>query len=713
MWTNPDPEYQTYEEIDLAPYLREGANSIAALVYNPGRGLHHRMDARGGFFLQADIRMPSGESYKLLTDSTWRVAKARAWDPETDRRQRAFCIGYREQYDARLAIEGWQDTGFDDSDWEMATEIGIPPLEPWNHIVVVHRERLRYENHQPVASWEVDGWRVFDFGKIISAFPQFTLHAEQAGVEMLFGSGERLDDKRLPVMTHEINFTDTYLTREGRQSWQPVTWRAFRYLAFETKPGVRIEEVRAKFRSFPVRPEGEFACSDPLLNKIWEVGRWSLQINAHDTWMDTPWREQTQYIAGDTRYNMRYSAYAFAPNIKLLLDYNILSGAFSQRHSEAGAIRSRYPTGAFLGPKSSTYIPDYQLEWVLMLKEHAMYYDDRDLIAQVYPVLKRLLAYFEGYRSAERGLIGQVPGWVVLDHPDTYPMDVDGENTAVNCLYHGALNAAAWLARELLDDEPQAAEWEDRAKEVKAAIQKHLWSEKDRAFRDGFTCDRITQQTQVYALLYGLVPEGHEKEVADFMVKQGRSCEQSFSYWLLHAGFDAGHGPWALDYIRKYWGDQMADKKFSGSWYENWDPALNMTLSHAWTSGPTALLPEKVLGIEPVAPGWSQFAIRPRLHGLEWASAVVPSPTGLIRVKATRNGMGMKMDVVIPEKTSAVVSIPVPSLEAAKVSVDGQTIWENGESRNLPTGIRFQSAFEESIICEFPPGIYQITSGDP
>lgn len=76
----------------------------------------------------------------------------------------------------------------------------------------------------------------------------------------------------------------------------------------------------------------------------------------------------------ESRYNMRYSAYAFAPNIKLLFDYNILCGAFSQRHSQAGAIRSRYPTGAFLGPKSSTYIPDYQLEWVLMLKEHAMYY---------------------------------------------------------------------------------------------------------------------------------------------------------------------------------------------------------------------------------------------------------------------------------------------------------------------------------------------------
>ncbi len=102
---------------------------------------------------------------------------------------------------------------------------------------------------------------------------------------------------------------------------------------------------------------------------------------------------------------------------------------------------------AHLGPTTSTYIPDYQLEWILMLHEYYMYYHDAELIKQVYPNLKKLLQYFEGYESAERGLVGKVPGWVVLDHPDTYKQDVDGENTAVNCLYYGALNSAAWMAR--------------------------------------------------------------------------------------------------------------------------------------------------------------------------------------------------------------------------------------------------------------------------
>jgi len=381
--TNPDPEYQTYEEIDLLPYLKEGTNTIAALVYNPGEGLHHRLDARGGFFFQAAVIDESGETRKVLSDKTWRVTQAKAWDSTTKHRQADHTIGMRERYDARLAIDDWQLSSFDDSDWEQAMEIGVPPIAPWNHMVVIRRERLLYEILQPVKTWETQGYRVYDFGKEITAFPRFTLTASKAGLEVILGTGERLDADGLPEMKDNVDFTDTYITREGLQSWQPLTWRGFRYLAIQKSSEIRIDELSAEFRSFPVERSGSFSCSDELLNQIWEIGRWTMQICAHDTWMDTPWREQTQYIAGDTRYDMRYAVYAFAPNIKLLHEYNLLSGAFSQRHSKDGAIRSRYPTGYHLGPTTSTYIPDYQLEWVLMLQEYYMYYEDAQLVNPV------------------------------------------------------------------------------------------------------------------------------------------------------------------------------------------------------------------------------------------------------------------------------------------------------------------------------------------
>ena len=715
MPTNPDPEYQTYEEVNLLPYLKVGVNTIAALVYNAGEGLHHRMDARGGYFFQADISDKSGALTKILSDKSWSVTQAVAWDTATIHRQADHTIGMRERYDARLAIEGWQQNSFDDSQWEPAKEIGIPPIAPWNQMVVVKRQRVFYEMLEAVSSWETQGYRVFDFGKEITAFPHFTISAREPGVEMILGTGERLDADSLPTLKYNVDFTDTYITREGAQSWQPLTWRGFRYLAIKMDPEISIDKVSAEFRSFPVERTGSFTCSDEELNQIWEVGRWTLQICAHDTWMDTPWREQTQYIAGDTRYDMRYSVYAFGSNIKLLHHYNILSGAFSQRHSEDRAMRSRYPTGYHLGPTTSTYIPDYQLEWILMLQEYFMYYHDSRTIRQVYPNLKDLIQYFQGYLTAERGLIGKVPGWVVLDHPDTYPMDVDGENTGINCLYYGALNSAAWIARNIMADPNQAEEWEEMAQNMKISIQKYLWSEKDGAFKDGYQSTHITQQTQVYALKYGLVPEGDEAQVVAFSKSQGRSCEQSFSYWLLYTMFSEGEGQWALDYMRTYWGGQMKQDDFNGAWHEMWERWGST--SHSWCSGPTALLPEKILGVEPISPGWEQFKIQPCLYDLEWAEGVVPSVAGDISVKLRRlmKGeieRGIEIEAVVPEKTSSLIYVPIQPSQNNVITVNDQEIWKDGERLGGDSKISYISKSEDFIVFEFQPGTYRIRTAD-
>ena len=203
--TNPDPEYQTYEEIDLVPYLRKGINTIAALVYNPGIGLHHRMDARGGFFFQAEVSDRTGKVTKVHSDKSWHVAQALAWDTSTKKRQNDFTIGMRERYDARLAYMDWQEPFFDDSDWEQAKEIGVPPVDPWNQIVLVKRERLFYEDLQPVSEWKAKGYKVYDFGKEITAYPRFTVTANRAGVEMILGTGEfnqkLIDEAQLKLLS--------------------------------------------------------------------------------------------------------------------------------------------------------------------------------------------------------------------------------------------------------------------------------------------------------------------------------------------------------------------------------------------------------------------------------------------------------------------------------------------------------------------------------
>ena len=713
--TNPDPEYQTYEKIDISRYLKLGKNTIAALVFNAGEGLHHRMNGRGGFFFQAKIIDFNEKIIKLNSDKSWLIAKAIAWDNNTDHRQVDHTIGRKEKYDARLSFENWEQNYFDDSDWENATEIGVPPIDPWNNILVINRERTYLKNMTPEREWSRNGLHIYDFGKAITAYPSFTVNAIKSGLTLEIGTAESLGNDSIPLMTDNVNYIDSYITKKGLQSWHPITWRAFRYLAVKQNEGVKIKNVLAKFRSFPVKNRGYFSCSDKMLNDIWEIGRWSMQICAQDTWMDTPWREQTQYIGGDSRYMVRYSAYSFDTNIKLLHDYNILSGAFSQRFSDKGAIRGRHPTDYRLGINNSAYIPDYQLEWILMLKEYFMYYKDDELVRQLYPNLKLLLKYFENYVSDERKLLGKVPGWIVLDHPDTFKMDVGGENTAMNCLYFGALNSAAWLALNIIGDLDQANLWYKKAKEIKQSVQKFMWINNERLFKDGFESPRITQQTQVYALIYGLVDENFRSSLVKFIEAQGKSCEQSFSYWLLNSMFSEGRGQWALDYIRKNWGDQMNRNDFNGAWFENWIPKLGRSKSHAWCAGPTALLPEKILGIEPILPGWKKFKIKPNLYDLDWCKGIIPSLAGDINVKLKKLRkqnleVGLQIKAIIPPNTSSKIFVPVQESKYFTIEVNDKEIWKEGKFIPIDSNINFENVFNNYIVLEFKPGSYIINA---
>jgi len=307
--------------------------------------------------------------------------------------------------------------------------------------------------------------------------------------------------------------------------------------------------------------------------------------------------------------------------------------------------------------------------------------------------------------------VGKVPGWVVLDHPDTYPMDVDGENTGVNCLYYGALNSAAWMARNIIEDHPQAEEWEQKAQEIHSSIQNYLWSEEDKAFKDGFQSSRITQQTQVYAIKYGLVPEDKKSQLVAFSKKQGRSCEQSFSYWLLHTLFSEGQGQWVLDYIRTHWGEQMKRDDFNGAWHEMWETWG--TTSHAWCSGPTALLPEKVLGVEPLEPGWKQFSIKPCLCDLEWAEGLIPSVAGDISVKLKRvtsgeTDIGLQITTVVPENTTSKIYVPIQSSEHFVIYANDEIIWEEGVPKDANNKISYISTKEKFIVFEFQAGSFEI-----
>ena len=70
-----------------------------------------------------------------------------------------------------------------------------------------------------------------------------------------------------------------------------------------------VADIRASFSAYPFDRKARFEASDPTLQRIFDVGWHTARLCAHETYMDTPYWEQLQYI-GDTRIQALVSMYS-------------------------------------------------------------------------------------------------------------------------------------------------------------------------------------------------------------------------------------------------------------------------------------------------------------------------------------------------------------------------------------------------------------------
>ena len=72
-------------------------------------------------------------------------------------------------------------------------------------------------------------------------------------------------------------------------------------------------------------------------------------------------------------------------------------------------------------------------------------------------------------------------------------------------------------------------------------------------------------------------------------------------------------------------------------------PQRLWSLCHAFCSGPVYTLPAHFGGITPLAPGFAQARISPRLGDLENLHAAVPTLHGVIDVRCDRSAMSLRL----------------------------------------------------------------------
>src|SRR5207249_755208 len=120
--------------------------------------------------------------------------------------------------------------------------------------------------------------------------------------------------------------------------------------------GIRREEAGHNTivtSAAPPRFTAEFACSDPRLEKIWQVARHTLRLSMHESFEDCPYYEQMQY-AGDTMITSRLA-------MLMTGDGRLSRQAlhhFDWSRVPEGLTQSRYPS------RLLQIIPSWSLHWI-------------------------------------------------------------------------------------------------------------------------------------------------------------------------------------------------------------------------------------------------------------------------------------------------------------------------------------------------------------
>lgn len=710
----------------------------------------------GGFFFQCDIERPDGTSIAVHSDETWRCRVADAWERDVP----AGAVGFPELYDARREPLGWATPDFDDSDWEAAEILRrqainrgpdvrpFPVMVPRDIPFLLEEERLPIavvscgeaaepesldevasavaaERLQPLERCRVtcpeallsedDTYTeirtaprrnvglVLDFGRTVSGYPRLVLDGSSGAIVDIAYS-ERLTNglvevsRASPIISQNVH---RLILREGVQTWEQFQWAGFRYLQLifrSCERPVRVHRAAVNFTSYPVGKRGSFACSDPLLTRLWEMGTDTLQLCMHDGYEDCPSREQRQWV-GDAYVEMLVNFAAFGDT--RLAAKLLRQAAQSQR---ADGMTHMAPPGDVVSAWSE-FIPDYCLYWVMTIAEYARYSGDIALARELFPSVAKAMAWFERHLD-EHGLLESVPGWVFIDWAE---VDRWGECAALNALYCHTLRQAAQIAR-WSGVASEAKRYKALAARVRRALNKHLWDQERGVYVDarvdGRRGRRVSQQTNALCIAYDIAPRGRWPRILAAITDEGRLRATStgpgdpavrdfdeerqvvlaqpfFTHHLHRALARAGQHRLLVDNIRRRWGAML--EAGATTFWEHWHGRDSQC--HAWSATPTYDLSTEVLGVAPLEPGFRQFVVAPKPAGLDWARGVFPSVRGDIAVFWERRRRSFQLTVDIPPEATVRTVVPPPDDgQWGTVRVNSALVWQDGAFRPNAVG---------------------------
>ncbi len=456
-----------------------------------------------------------------------------------------------------------------------------------------------------------------------------------------------------PDNQHAVHDSVISVPPMGSVEFGSTGFRFVRIDNVEKEKTLEIRELRAVFLRHDLEYKGSFESDDPLLNRIWHTGAYTVHLCMQDYLWDGIKRDRLVWM-GDMHPELMVAATVFGKTeiVERSLDL----------------VRNETVLPRFMNGMSS-----YSLCWIIAHDAWFRFFGDIGYLKQQHSYLKGLLENLlkllndEGAENIDAK--GSIIDWAYFGETN----ELRGGFQALLCM---ALESASRIFTALEDANSFRA--------CRKGVE---------LIRKSRICSSKAKSVNALQVLAG-IKDSYSVNTENLSVRPLERLSTFPGYYILNARAAAGDYQASLELIRKYWGGMLELgatsfwEHFDISWLENAGridelavpgrtdvhksygtgcfKGLRNSFCHGWAAGPTAWLSEHILGVNFLAS--DKIVLSPHLSGLKTLCGTVPTALGMLKIECLERKDGkIFIHYEAPEKLK--LSIPEHFMTSLKESL--------------------------------------------
>ncbi len=596
-----------------------------------------------------------------------------------------------------------------------AGNLAVPSIPDFSPIKIA--QRIRQSQCLPVADMKTKAeglcqlqqapWRIeakagrsifvtFDLWKPVHGYPYLVVDCSSDLVEVDLGYGEVATPiyNGIPAVTEDgwVNteavvgqgYADQAILCPGRHRLEFPDERTARWITlhfhFKADGAVTLRDVGIDHNQYAIRPKGSFKTNSPLIEQIVSLCLTHAEITMSDVYVDTPGREDGQWIE-DNRPRANLASAWFGDNALR----RTMIRTLAQGQGDDGNLHPFYPSNYPAYPAGW----DWSMQWTAMLYDDYMWTGDLTYTRRFWPNLVKF--------------------WKSLCK------DIDKDGLWKTTLLMADIRASAewkkpftssgtitpWVIQRLdysvvlaeaMGETATAAEWRETARKLADAFRKYHIVPPHRdvpahvadIMGPGLSIDDrgYSQASQTIAISLGLLDPTEALEDIDYAFSEPvgapspgvtRWNNPTYLRRALNAMVAVGRTERAVRHLVERFEPYLAGHvrnttpaalqgAFGGPLPEYWIGRDDLGLkpgeinphqpeddtgSHGWNALALLWFHESLLGVTIAKPGGVELNITPRFGGFPYISGSTHSPKGMVHLFADKQEMCLEMELPV------------------------------------------------------------------